>query len=83
MIEISVILPVYNREKFLSRALKSLENQIFKDFEVIIIDDGSEDFSYKIAQNFCKKNKNWKLFKLEHNGVSYARSFGIKNSIGK
>ena len=83
MIEISVILPVYNREKFLDRAFKSLENQIFKDFEVIIIDDGSKDNSCEIAENFCKKNKNWKIFKLKHKGVSYARSFGIKNSVGK
>ncbi|MBO6126513.1 MAG: glycosyltransferase family 2 protein [Clostridia bacterium] len=84
-IEISVILPVYNREKFLNRTLESLENQVFKNFELIIIDDGSQDSSCEIAQEFCKKNKNknWKLFKLEHQGVSYARSFGIKNSIGK
>ena len=81
--EISVIIPVYNRERFLQKCLKSLENQSFKKFEVLIVDDGSSDRSCEIADEFCVQNKNWKIFKLEHKGVSYARLFGINNSSGK
>ena len=81
--EISVIIPVYNREKFLQKCLKSLENQSFKSFEVLIVDDGSNDRSCEIADEFCMRNEDWKIFKLEHKGVSYARLFGINNSSGK
>ena len=81
--EISVIIPVYNREKFLQKCLKSLENQSFKSFEVLIVDDGSNDRSCEIADEFCMRNKDWKIFKLGHKGVSHARLFGINNSSGK
>ena len=83
MIDISVIIPVYNREKYLRNTLTSLTNQTFKNFEVIIVDDGSTDLSCGISEEFCNKNSNWKLFKLEHKGVSHARIHGIKNSKGK
>ena len=81
--EISVIIPVYNREKFLQKCLKSLENQSFKSFEVLIVDDGSNDRSCEIADEFCMRNKDWKIFKLGNKGVSHARLFGINNSSGK
>ena len=83
MIDISVILPVYNRENFLEKSLDSLEKQSFKNFELLIVDDGSSDSSCVIVEKFCKRNSNWKLFKLDHKGVSNARIHGINHSVGK
>ena len=57
----SVLVPVYNVEKFLPKCLEGLCQQTYKDFEVILIDDGSTDLSAKICDDFCRKNKNIKL----------------------
>ncbi|MDR1364094.1 MAG: glycosyltransferase [Oscillospiraceae bacterium] len=80
--KISVIMPVYNSEKFISRALRSLSAQTFKDFEVIIIDDGSKDFSLKIIKHFCSINTNFRYIKIPHFGVSRARNIAIKIAKG-
>lgn len=74
----SVIIPLYNKEAFIADTLKSVLNQTFKDFEVIIIDDGSTDKSYEIALNL--KSHKVKLFKQTNQGVSVARNFGIKKA---
>lgn len=83
MIEVSVILPVYNRGRIVSKSLKSLEAQTFKNFELIIIDDGSTDDTKMICGEFCSRNSNWNLFSVPHIGVSKARKLGIKKSRGK
>ena len=83
MIDISIILPVYNRENYLRKTLVSIENQTFKNFEVIIVDDGSTDLSFEISKEFCNKNANWKLLRIDHQGVSHARIHGINNSKGR
>ncbi|MBZ7954698.1 glycosyltransferase family 2 protein, partial [Campylobacter sp. W0018] len=57
MPKISLIIPVYNAQKFLPRALQSSINQTFKDIEIIIVDDKSEDESLKIALEFAKKDQ--------------------------
>ena len=54
--EISVLLPVYNGDKFLIKSIKSILNQTFKNFEFIIINDGSNDDSLKIIESFDDKN---------------------------
>lgn len=78
----SVIIPVYNREKRLTRALESLKNQSFQDFEVIIIDDCSTDNSFSVANSFPMKNKI--VLKNEINKErSYTRNKGVKYSKGK
>lgn len=82
-VEISIIVTVYNRENTISRALQSIEEQTFKDFEVIIVDDESTDNSSRICQNFCAKKLNWKFFKLKHVGVAKAREYAIQNASGK
>jgi len=64
---ISVIMPVYNTEKYVGEAIESILNQTFKNFEFIIIDDGSIDNSYKICENYAKKDSRIKLFKNEEN----------------
>ena len=81
-VEISIIVAVYNRENTVLRALQSIESQTFKDFEVIIIDDGSTDNSSRICQNFCAKKLNWKFFKLKHIGIANVRKYAIQNAVG-
>ena len=81
---ISVIIPTYNREKVLKRCLKSLENQTFKDFEVIICDDGSTDNTKKIV-NYFKTSLKIKYILLNKNsgGPAVPRNIAIKNFKGK
>ncbi len=80
---ISLVMPVYNVESFLSKALTSVENQTFKDFEMIIVDDGSSDKSYEIAEEFCIKNPNFKLIKQENSGPAAARNTGVMHCKGE
>ncbi len=80
---ISLIMPVYNVEKFLTKALESVQNQTFKDFELIIVNDGSSDGSADIIKNFCNKNSNFILINQENQGPSVARNTGIKASHGE
>lgn len=79
---ISLIIPVYNVEKYLDKALQSVENQTFKDFEVIIVDDGSTDSSIKIINEFCKKNSNFKLITQQNSGPAVARNTALSLSKG-
>ena len=83
MIKISVIIPVYNVEKYLRECLDSLINQSFMDFEVICIDDGSTDKSYKILEEYSQKDSRIKVLKQEHNGAGAARNLGIEIAKGK
>jgi glycosyltransferase involved in cell wall biosynthesis len=76
--EISVIMPIYNSEKFLEMAIKSILNQTFTDFEFIIIDDGSEDKSSEIVKNF--NDARIKFFEREKLGISEQLNFGIEKS---
>lgn len=78
----SVIIPVYNREKYVERALNSLENQTFKNFETIVVDDCSSDNSYLIALNHPLENK--KVIKNAVNSERcITRNNGIKQSKGQ
>lgn len=80
---VSLIMPVYNVEKYLSKALESVQNQTLKNFELIIVNDGSTDKSIDIIEEFCNKNKNFRLINQENQGPSAARNTGIKESIGE
>ncbi len=82
MASISVIIPVYNVEKYLQRCLNSIINQIFTDFEVICIDDGSTDESNEILNEFSKKDKRIKVITQKNAGVSVARNRGIEIAQG-
>lgn len=79
---ISIIIPIYNVEKYIVDCLKSIEQQTFKDFEVIIVDDGSTDKTVEVVDHF-NKNFNYKVIKQENKGVSAARNVGIQASRGK
>jgi len=84
MPKISVIIPAYNVEKYVEKTLKSLINQTFKDFEAIIINDGSTDNTEKIIKEVLQDtNFQWKLINRENQGVSAARNRGIIESKGE
>ncbi len=74
----SIIIPVYNRESTILRALMSVAKQNFKDFECIIIDDGSTDNTSKVVRHFCQTHPQFYYIKTENRGVSAARNFGVK-----
>jgi len=83
MDKVSVIVPIYNSEKYLIRCLTSLVNQTYKNIEVILINDGSFDGSEKICKKFIKKYSNFRYYYKDNGGVSSARNLGIKKSLGK
>ena len=80
--KVSVIMPVYNGEKFISQAIESILNQTFVDFEFIIINDGSNDKTEKIIAKY--KDKRIKYFKFTKNkGLVYSLNFCLKKSKGE
>ena len=80
---VSVIVPVYNVEKYLKRCLDSIVNQTYKNIEVICIDDGSPDNSINILREFEKKDNRIKIIRQKNMGLSKARNVGIDYSSGK
>lgn len=84
-VKVSVIIPYYNRETMLLRALKSVKSQTFTDFEIILIDDGSTDKSHKIVDDFINENLhiNIKNIYQRNMGPSIARNNGIKRAEGE
>ncbi|MBR3161929.1 MAG: glycosyltransferase family 2 protein [Bacilli bacterium] len=79
---ISVIVPVYNVEKYLSKCIDSIINQTYKNIEIIIINDGSNDCSQDIIDKYKKKYNNIKSYQQENQGLSIARNNGIKKARG-
>ena len=80
---ISVIIPVYNSEKYLSRCIDSVLGQTFNDFEILLIDDGSKDNSGKICDEYALNDKRIKVFHNSNKGVSCARNFGLDHAKGE
>lgn len=74
---ISVIIPIYNVEKYLSRCLDSIINQSYKNLEIILVDDGSIDLSSQICMNYVKKDSRINYYKKKNGGLSSARNFGL------
>lgn len=83
MPKVSIIVPVYNAEKVLRRCLDSILNQSYKDFELIVINDGSKDKSIKIINEYKEKDNRVKVIDNKNNGVSETRNIGIKASVGE
>ena len=83
MIKVSVIVPVYNVEKYLDKCLNTLAKQKLKDIEVIIVNDGSPDNSQKIIDKYTKEYPNMKSYIKENGGLSDARNYGIKKAKGE
>lgn len=83
-IKLSVIVPIYNMEKYLNRCLDSLVNQTIEDIEIILINDGSTDKSQKIIDEYAKKyNKKIRSYTNKNQGISKTRNFGIDKANGE
>lgn len=83
MIKVSVIVPVYNVEKYLEKCLDSLVNQTLKDIEIIVVNDGTPDNSQEIIDNYAKKYSNIKSYIKENGGLSDARNYGLNKATGE
>lgn len=79
---ISIIIPVYNGERYLSKCIDSILNQTYSNLEVILVDDGSTDSSPKICDKYSKKDNRIKVIHKKNGGVSSARNMGISKSTG-
>lgn len=80
--KISIIIPVYNTEKYLKQCLNSLINQTYSNLEIICVNDGSTDGSLNILEDYSTLDKRVKVFTQENKGQSAARNFGIEKSTG-
>lgn len=80
---ISVVLPIYNVEKFLNKSIESMLNQTYKDFELLLVDDGSPDNCHAICDEWEKKEQKIRVFHKQNGGVSTARNCGIENAKGE
>lgn len=85
MIKFSIIIPVYNVEKYIDKCLSSIYSQSFDEskYEVIVINDGSQDQSMSIAYDFARKHSNLCILEKKNEGVSSARNVGIRQAIGE
>lgn len=81
--KISVIVPIYNTEQYLSRCLNSILSQSFTDFELLLIDDGSTDGSGIICDSYADRDGRIRVFHKENGGVSSARNVGLKEAKGE
>ena len=80
---ISIIVPIYNVEKYLEECLESILNQTYTNIEVILVNDGSTDKSKEICERFCQQDSRFKLVTQANQGVSIARNSGVRESIGE
>ena len=83
MPKVSIIIPVYNTEEYLAACIESVRSQSFKDFEVLLVDDGSTDGSGQICDEFVQKDNRFIVFHKENGGVSTARNLGLDNARGE
>ena len=83
MPEISVIVPVYNVEKYLVQCIESIKMQTFENWELILVDDGSQDNSGMICDEYAQKDNRIKVVHQKNRGVSTARNSGVKFATGK
>lgn len=81
MPDISIIVPIYNAEKYISKCIDSILNQTKKELEIILINDGSTDNTEKIIKSY--KDKRIVYFKNANHGIGYTRNYGISKSTGK
>lgn len=83
MPKVSIIVPIYNVEKYLKKSLDSLLNQTLEDIQIVLVNDGSTDNSGKIAKQYANKNSGKMLYvEKENGGLSDARNYGIKYATG-
>lgn len=82
-VKVSVIVPVFNTEKYLKECVDSIINQSLKDIEIIFIDDGSNDNSLSILEEYAKNDKRIKIISKLNEGQGVARNIGIKSAVGE
>lgn len=80
---ISIVIPVYNTEKYLEKCVSSILEQTFHDFEVILVDDGSQDASPELCDNFAKKHSQVSVIHQKNAGQTAARKAGLKKAKGE
>lgn len=80
---ISMIVPVYNAENYLDDCLNSIRSQTFTDFEVLLIDDGSDDHSLSFLKKFQAEDPRFKILHQDNRGTSSARNAGLDNAVGE
>lgn len=81
--KISIIVPVYNTKKYLTRCLDSLVNQTFQDIEILCVNDGSTDGSLEILKSYEEKDRRVKVFNQKNSGPATSRNTGLKNATGE
>ena len=80
---VSVVLPIYNVEKYLDRCIISVVNQSYRELEIILIDDGSPDNCPAICENWVHKDPRIKVLHKQNSGLGFARNSGIELATGK
>lgn len=80
---VSIVIPIYNVEKYLERCLLSVVNQTYKNIEIILVDDGSTDNCYEICEKWKRKDNRIKVIHKENEGLGMARNTGIENATGE
>lgn len=81
--KVSVIIPVYNTDKYLEAAFSSIQNQTLREIEIIVVDDGSTDRSKEIIEKHAKSDNRIRSFSQPNSGQSIARNTGMDNAIGE
>ena len=82
MVKVSIVVPIYNVEKYLEQCIDSIINQTLKDIEIILVDDGSPDNCPKMCDNYAKKDSRIKVVHKKNGGLSSARNAGIEVATG-
>ena len=82
-VDISIIIPIYNAEKYLEKCLESIQRQTYHNYEVICVNDGSQDKSNEIIERFSSQDSRIKIIKQENQGASVARNNGIREAQGE
>lgn len=80
---ISIIVPIYNVDKYLERCINSIINQTYKNIEIILVDDGSTDSCFDICKQYSEIDSRIIIYKKENGGLSSARNYGFRKSNGK
>jgi glycosyltransferase involved in cell wall biosynthesis len=83
-IQVSIVIPLYNKSQWILQTLKSVANQTYKNWECIIVDDGSSDESLELVKKFALENQGeWRIYSQSNSGQAIARNFGISLARGK
>ena len=83
MIKVSIIVPIYNVEKYLKKCVNSIINQTYKSLEIILVDDGSPDRSGALCDRLAEKDSRIRVIHKANGGVSTARNAGIEAATGE